>query len=93
MAKVENHRMLGKDDLTYDFLAEMGFVPPPPPPPWGFSKVNGSLDEIEERVMRQVLESRTQTRWHKCSTSGELHTQFVPFRFRGCFVCSLLSCS
>eukprot|EP01050_Picozoa_sp_SAG11_P011619 SAG11_NODE_1247_length_5401_cov_2.372878_2_plen_103_part_00 len=39
MAKVENHRILGKDDLTYDFLAEMGFVPPPPPPPWGFSKV------------------------------------------------------
>ena len=54
LAKVENHRILGKDDLTYDFLAEMGFVPPPPPPPWGFSKVNGSLDEIEERVMRQV---------------------------------------
>jgi hypothetical protein len=36
-------------------VAEMGFVPPPPPPPWGFNKANGSLDEIEERVLRQLI--------------------------------------
>jgi hypothetical protein len=53
-AKVQAHRTLKPEDLSYDFLAKMGFVPPPPPPPWGFNKDGNSTSEIEERVMRCV---------------------------------------
>lgn len=54
-AEVHEHRTLHPEDLSYDFLSKMGFVPPPPSPPWGFNKANGSTAEIEERVMRCVL--------------------------------------
>ena len=54
-AKVHAHRTLKPDDLSYDFLAKMGFVPPPPPPPWGFNKDGKDTSEIEERVMRCVI--------------------------------------
>ena len=53
-AQVHAHRTLKPEDLSYDFLAKMGFVPPPPPPPWGFNKDGNSTAEIEERVMRCV---------------------------------------
>ena len=53
-ANVQAHRTLKPEDLSYDFLAKMGFVPPPPPPPWGFNKDGNSTAEIDERVMRCV---------------------------------------
>lgn len=57
-ADVHAHRTLKPEDLSYDFLAKMGFVPPPPPPPWGFNKDGNSTAEIEERVMRCAPPSR-----------------------------------
>lgn len=58
-ANVQAHRTMKPEDLSYDFLAKMGFVPPPPPPPWGFNKDGNSTAEIDERVMRCAISHLT----------------------------------
>ena len=65
-ANVQAHRTLKPEDLSYDFLAKMGFVPPPPPPPWGFNKDGNSTAEIDERVMRCVIAALLYSAGYNC---------------------------
>ena len=76
-ADVHAHRTLKPEDLSYDFLAKMGFVPPPPPPPWGFNKEGDSTAEIEERVMRQLIPIADLPTTMMCDACGAISLQLV----------------